>query len=35
MQGLSNTIYTNTNILEQLLHNNEEIIDEFNNGGEE
>ena len=35
MQRLSNTIYANTNILEQLLRNNEEIIDEFNNGGEE
>ena len=31
MQSLSNTIYANSTILEQLIQNNEEVIDEFNN----
>ena len=29
MQGLSNTIYDNTNILEQIIRNNEEVLNEY------
>ena len=29
MQGLSNTIYDNTNILEQIIRNNEEVLNKY------
>ena len=29
MQGLSNTIYDNTNILEQIIRNNKEVLNEY------
>ena len=30
MQGLSDTIYDNTNILDQIIRNNEEVLEEYN-----